>query len=382
MSPGPDLDGARRLARELGGARVPRTVPVALERAGDLVLGVDVRAAGAVPVTDVSAMDGWAVAGPGPWRLLDGGVVDRLRAGEAAAVSTGAPLPRGATAVVRTERGRLDADRLYAADPAAGADLRRRGEELTAGDVVLRRGQVLTPLRLGLAAAAGADAVHVVVAPRTVLLVTGDELTDSGADRPGRTRDSLSHLLPPLLHRLGADVQRTARAGDDPAVLRDVFAGPYRGTVDLVVTTGGTAHGPADHVRRVLGEVRARTVVGGAAVRPGAPGVLATVPDGPVVAALPGNPLAAVAALLVLVSPWLDGWLGRPADELPRVELTGHRPAPHPTSTRLVPARLRPGRAGAVPTGHDGPGMLRGLAEADGFVALAPDGLTRWLPLP
>ena len=402
----PDLDQARRLARELGAARVPRHVPVALERALDRVLAVEVRAVSHLPATDSSAMDGWAVAGPGPWRLVgavpgrtvaedgtggpggDGGAgrsgagaVARLTPGQACAVATGVPLPRGAQAVVRLERGAVDQGLLHAPEPVPGQDVRARGEELRAGEVVLARGERLTPARLGLAAAAGADTVHVVVEPRAVLLVTGDELVDSGGARPGRTRDSLSHVLPPLLHDLGADLARSARTGDDVQTLCDVFAGPYRSTVDLVVTTGGTARGPADHVRDALRDVGARTVVDGTVVRPGAPAALAVVPDGPVVLALPGSPLAAVAALLTLLAPLLDGWLGRPERALD--DLVPPAGVDAPTSgTRLLPARLVPGRAAAFATGHDGAGMLRGLAEADGLVALGSDGRSRWLPLP
>ncbi|WP_380163652.1 molybdopterin molybdotransferase MoeA [Jannaschia sp. R86511] len=378
----PDLDDARRAARDLGGARVPRHVPVSLERALGRVLAVDVRAASHLPVVDSAAMDGWAVSGPGPWRLV-GSAPAGVGPDQACAVATGEGLPRGAEAVVRLEAGLVDQGMLHAPAPPPGRDVRPRGEELTAGEVVLARGSTLGPARLGLAAAAGADTVHVVVEPRAVLLVTGDELVDSGAARPGRVRDSLSHLLPPVLHDLGADVARSARTGDDAATLRDVFAGPYRSTVDLVVTTGGTARGPADHVREALRDVGARTVVDATAVRPGGPAVLAVVPDGPVVLALPGNPLAAVAAVVTLLAPLLDGWLGRP-DE-PLVDLAvpaGAGPVPAGGGTRLLPARLVPGAREPVLLGHDGAGMLRGLAEADGFLAVGPDGRGRWLPLP
>ncbi|MGJ7442557.1 molybdopterin molybdotransferase MoeA [Aquipuribacter sp. MA13-6] len=432
----PDLDEARRLARELGGARVPRHVPVALERALGRVLAVDVRAASHVPAADSSAVDGWAVSGPGPWQLVgavqnrraedgaapdrradvgalssrrgdsgavphrragDGagsdcrvdaglgvgrsGAVERLGPGQACAVATGDALPRGADAALRREDGLVDQGRLHAPDPAAGRHVRTRGEELRAGEMVLGRGAVLTPARLGLVAAAGADTVHVVVEPRGVLLVLGDELSDSGTARPGRTRDSLSHVLPPVLHDLGVDLGRTARTGDDPQTLRDVFAGPYRSTVDLVVTTGGTGRGPADHVREALRDVGARTVVDGTVVRPGASAVLAVVPDGPVVLGLPGDPLASVAAVTTLLVPLLHGWLGRPDEPLPEVVRPEGADVPD-VGTRLLPARLVPGRGRPVPTGHDGAPMLRGLADAQGFVVLGVDGRCRWLTLP
>jgi molybdopterin molybdotransferase len=378
VSTAPGFDEARRLARDLGRARVPRSVPVALERAGGRVLAVEVRAGTDLPVAAVSAMDGWAVRGDGPWQVVES---QRLQPGQAARVGTGAALPAGAVAVVRDERARTEGATVSAPSPEPGTDVRPRGEEWRAGEVVADRGAVLTPLRLGVVAAAGADAVHVVVPPRTVLLVTGDELVASGLPRPGRTRDSLSHVLPPMLRACGVDLERAATAGDDVETLRDVFAGPYRSTVDLVVTSGGTARGAADHVRRALADVGARTVVAGTAVRPGAPAILATVPDGPVVAALPGNPLAAVAALVTLVQPLLASWLGRPDLEPAPVRWTGPGGALPRHGSRLVPARLQPG-GDAVRAGHDGPGMLRGLAAADGFVVCDADGRTRWVGLP
>jgi molybdopterin molybdotransferase len=361
-------------------------VPVGLERAHGRVLAVDARAAAAVPPVDVSAVDGWAVAGEGPWRVLGAAdlVGDRLGLGSATVVATGAPVPRGAQAVVRTEHGRVEDGLLRAPSPRPGADVRPRGEEMSAGEVVLARGTVLRPVALGLVAAAGLDSVHVVVAPRAALLVTGEELVVTGPSRPGRTRDSLSHVLPDLLVALGADLgpdlARTSTLGDDPAALADVLAGPYRATLDVVVVSGGTARGRGDHLRRVLGEVRARVVVDGVDVRPGAPALVATVPDGPVVVGLPGNPAAAVAATLLLVRPLLEGWLGVPGSEPEPVRLAGEVPAgPWP---RLLPARLDVATGTVHPLAHAGAAMLRGLAAADGMVLVERGGAARWVPLP
>lgn len=372
-------DAARQAATELGRSRLPRDTPTGLQRALGAVLAAEVRAIAHVPAADVSAMDGWAVSGQGPWRLVPA-QVQQLAGAEAAPVSTGMPVPRGAGAVVRLEHGQVDAGRLWAPEPVAGADVRAKGEEVRAGEVVLARGTVLTHARLGLAAAVGADSVRTVVAPRAVLLVTGDELVESGPPRPGRVRDSLSHVLPGMVGWLGADLDRVARCGDDAATLRDVFAGPYRSTVELVVTTGGTASGAADHVRRSLRDVGATLVADGIAARPGGPTLLAVVPDGPVVLALPGNPLAAVAGLMTLGTALLGGWLGVTDERLTEVRAPGVQP--HPGATRLLPARLDLAAGTAAPTGHHGPGMLRGLAGATGLLVVDPSGLTRWLPLP
>lgn len=380
MTRRPGFDEARRRAGELGGARVPRAVPVALERAVDRILAVEVRASTHVPPHDVAAAHGWAVRGDGPWQVVEGG---RLQPRQAAVVRSGSAVPRGTEAVVRREHARIDAGTVRAARPAPGSEVRTRGADLLAGAVVLARGSLLTPVRLGLAASAGVDAVHVVVPPRTVVLVCGDDLVGSGVPVDGKVRDVLGHLLPSLLHGLGADVERSARTGDDVETLHDVFAGPYRGTVDLVVTTGGTGDGSAGTVRTALAAAGARLVVDAPAVDPGGTALVATVPDGPVVVALPGHPVAAVAALVTLAEPLLTAWLGRTATHpepvlAPRV--AGHAAPPDGALTRLAPARLVAGRAEVGRVAEVG--GLGALVDATGVVVLDPDGGARWLPLP
>ncbi|WP_336921732.1 molybdopterin-binding protein [Aquipuribacter sp. SD81] len=385
------LDDAREAARALGTARVPRHVPVALERAHGRVLAVEVRAAGAVPPVDVAAVDGWAVAGAGPWRVLGAAEVvgDVLPPGAATVVVTGAPLPRGADRVVRDVDGSVSREAsdvpVLTLGRSTGRDhVRPRGQEMAAGEVVLPRGTVLRPLALGLAAAAGVDAVHVVVPPRTALLVTGEGLVGTGPSRPARTRDSLTHVLPDLLVALGADLghdlARTSRLGDDPDALADVLSGPYRSTVDVVVVSGGTGRGRGDHLRRVLGQVGAHVVVDGLDVRPGGSALLAAVPDGPVVVGLPGEPAGAVLATVLLAGPLLAGWLGAPVADLSPVRLAGEVPAgPWPCA---LPAALDLATGAARPLAHARAGMLRGLAACDGLVVVGAGGAARWLPLP
>ncbi|HUQ60114.1 molybdopterin molybdotransferase MoeA [Lentzea sp.] len=419
------------LARQTARAATPlETVELPLPDALGFALASGVRALTSQPTCDTSAMDGYAVAGPGPWtvvgRATTGDPVPdvRLRPGEAFGVATGAPVPSGADSVVPVERCTLvgaqllsecqhcdnrgsgvqarDAgedrpsggehqpttarglprpDRHHLASqypghdlpaaphlqgehqPANGKHIRRRGEDWSAGDELVPGGSTVTPAVLGLAAGAGHDTLLVHRRPRVTVLVTGDELLHQGPPRPGLVRDAIGPMLPGLLS--GADLLGTTHLPDDPAALTDALA---QDRADVVVTCGATSVGPADHLRRVLESLNAEILVGGVACRPGHPMLLAVLPDGRCVVGLPGNPFAALAAVLTLLGPLLDA-LGGHAE---RPAITAWLPDvnAHPRDTRLIPV-VRSG-TGVVPVGHDRPGSLWGAALADALAVVPP----------
>ncbi|MFI1014602.1 molybdopterin molybdotransferase MoeA [Streptomyces sp. NPDC020965] len=373
---------ARELAARTGRTGSPRTGRVPLERSLGRVLAAPLTALCDLPSFDTSAMDGWAVAGPGPWRVDDGsilaglGTLPPLEDGTAVRIATGARTPPGATAVMRAEYARLSPERrlLHAVRaPHPGEDIRPRGQECRVGDHLLPARSLVTPAVLGLAAAAGYDELLVAERPRVEVLVLGDELLSDGLPHEGLIRDALGPMISPWLSSLGADVIGTRRLGDDAdAVHRAVTTSD----ADLVLTTGGTAAGPVDHVHPVLRKVGAELLVDGVAVRPGHPMLLAALPtegDLPVrhLVGLPGNPLAAVSGLLTLAEPLLRGLTGLRAPLGYRVpvrdEVTGH-----PHDTRLVPFVYRDERL--VPLRYSGPAMLRGIAAADGLAVVPPGG--------
>src|SRR5262249_1515120 len=150
------------------------------------------------------------------------------------------------------------------------------GQECRRGDVLLPAGTRVTPPVVGLAAAAGYDELLVVDRPMVDVLVVGDELLDRGLPAPGRIRDALGPMLPPWLRALGAAASRGRRIPAQGAALLDAV---NASTADVVVTTGGTSHGPVDHLRGVLAELRAEMVVDAVAVRPGHPMLLARLGD-------------------------------------------------------------------------------------------------------
>ncbi|MFD3352273.1 molybdopterin molybdotransferase MoeA [Streptomyces fradiae] len=379
---------ARAAAARAGRATAARTRRVPLGQALGQVLAEPLTALTDLPPFDTSAMDGWAVAGPGPWEIRSGDSVlaghaelPALPDGVAVRIATGARVPAETTAVIRSEHARAEPGR--AGRPGAGQggghlharrevvpgqDIRPRGQECRTGDELVPAGTAVTPAVLGLAAAAGYDELATVEPPRVEVLVLGDELLTSGVPHDGLIRDALGPMLGPWLRALGAEVTAVRRVGDDAEALRRAVTGSG---ADLVVTTGGTAAGPVDHVHPVLRAAGADLLVDGVRVRPGHPMLLARLTASRHLVGLPGNPLAAVSGLLTLAEPMLRGLAGRRAPEPYRAPLRDAVQG-HPDDTRLVPVVLRAGRA--VPLHFAGPAMLRGLAAADGLAVVPPGG--------
>ncbi|MGA5040410.1 molybdopterin molybdotransferase MoeA [Streptomyces capoamus] len=368
---------ARETAARAARSRARRTpVSVPLGDALGLVLAAPLDALTDLPSFDTSAMDGWAVAGPGPWQVREEGVLaghaqpEPLTDGEAVRIATGARIPADTTAVLRSEHGRTDAQgRLHTTrEILHGQDIRPRGQECRSGDQLLPVGTLVTPAVLGLAAAAGYDTVTVVPRPRAEVLVLGDELLTEGLPHDGLIRDALGPMLPSWLRALGAEVVAVRRIGDDAKALQRAVT---RSEADLIVTTGGTASGPVDHVHPVLERVGAELLVDGVKVRPGHPMLLARTKDHQHLVGLPGNPLAAVSGLLTLAEPLLRTLAAHPAPEPYTLPLREAAQG-HPHDTRLIPVVLRGDHA--VPLHYNGPAMLRGIAAADALAVVPPGG--------
>ncbi|MFK8847779.1 molybdopterin molybdotransferase MoeA [Streptomyces sp. Ac-502] len=395
----------------LGSAALGRTLAEPLVALTDL------------PSFDTSAMDGWAVAGPGPWHLAartrpderEHGILaghepsEGVADGDAVPIATGARVPPGATAVLRSEHGEVrvrstGGAQLYAPAPVPhGQDIRPRGQECRRGDQLLPAGALVTPAVLGLAAAAGYDALTAYARPRVEVLVLGDELLGSGLPAEGLIRDALGPMITPWLRALGAEAGPPRHLGDDAEMLYDALASSE---ADLVITTGGTASGPVDHVHPTLRRLGAEVLVDGVTVRPGHPMLLARIPDhshhpgqqghpgqpdhpghptpGRLLVGLPGNPLAAVSGLLTLAEPALRTLAARRRLPSYRAPLTADVPG-HPHDTRLVPVAFRDGAAdegdgdggAVVPLRFSGPAMLRGIAAADAMAVVPPGGAAR-----
>lgn len=324
----------------------------------------------ALPPWDIAAMDGFAVAGSGPWALVgevlagdaaDGG----LRPGQAVAIATGARLPAGTTAVLQVEHAEQRAGLVHG-EVEQGRHVRRAGEECAAGQELLPTGTAVTGTVLGLAAACGHDDLLVRLPPDVLALVTGDELLADGLPRAGRVRDALGPQLPRLVAAHGGRLAGLSHLRDESDLLRKAVDAAE---VPVVVVTGASSAGPADHLRPVLADLGAELLVDGVACRPGHPQLLARLTDGRFVVGLPGNPLAALVAAATVLAPLLAGLTGRElrSDRA----LAGQALPASPSGTRLVPVRRDGLHVAPVP--GTGAGMLRGAALADALAVVPPD---------
>lgn len=366
---------ARELAYEL--CRAAESVEVALDDALGLALAEPVIALSDLPAFDTASMDGWAVTeGAGPWQIasttvLAGEVPAPLTPGSAVGIATGAALPDGAHAVVRSEHAILEGDSLHLLPqilpPKEGMDIRRQAEEAQRGTELLAAGVSLTPPKLGLVAAGGHDSLVVRPAPTVDVFIMGDELLSQGPSGGGRLRDSLRPQVVGWLASVGARPGTIALLPDTALATVEAIRAS---TADLVMTTGGTARGPVDQLHPALEELAATIVVDQVAVRPGHPMVLATIDGLRPLIGLPGNPLAAAVGFVTLAWPMIDRLRGLPFAEPGRAILLTDITAP-PHAHRLLPSLLS--HDGVRPLMHHGPAMLSGLAAAD-CLAIAPPG--------
>ncbi|MFF5071542.1 molybdopterin molybdotransferase MoeA [Micromonospora olivasterospora] len=377
-----DWAEARERAYAAGLAAALPAVDRPLADADGLTLAEPLAPRTDLPAFPTSSVDGWAVRGEGPWRI-----VGRVLAGNSppplaedgttAEIATGAMVPEGVTAIVRVEESTRTADGRITGRPRPQPEWRRPGEEAYAGEELLPAGTPVDPALIGLAASCGHDTLRVRRAPRAALLVFGDELLTSGPPAAGRVRDALGPAVPAWLRRYGCEV-RPADVTGPVADTLPAHVGALRTALadaDLVCTTGGTMHGPVDHLHPALAELGAEYVVNTVAVRPGFPMLLArlTGPEGRTrfVAGLPGNPQSAIVALVSLVAPLLAGLAGRPQPVLPHAALAEPVPG-RGDYTHLALVRLDRVAGTAHPVRHVGSAMLRGLAGADGFAVVRP----------
>lgn len=370
---------AYRCAVPLPSATTSLDMAVGCAVAQDVIARMD------LPHYASSAMDGWAINGTGPWTVVGSG--RRLSAGQASVIATGGLIPAGATDVLRKESGRMDDGGLLTLLPDAkpgetvpGRHIRPAGEEATAGDILIPAGTVLNPAHLALAAVAGHDNVLVQRKPGVAVVLTGSEVITSGEPAPGQVRDAFGPQLNAVIPQLGGIALGQTRIGDSYDEWLAALAGAGAGQrPDVTITTGGTGKSGTDHFRPAVEALGGRLLLDGVAMRPGHPAVMAELPDGRFIIGLPGNPLAAMLALMTLGEPLLAALGNRPFRAATPM-LSGADIEPVPGKTRLMPCSIVHGLV--FPASHTGPGMMRGLAWADGYMAVPPEGAAAGEPVP
>lgn len=379
----PSWDKAREVAANLANiVRLGATEIVAIHESCNRVIAVDAKSLVELPTYRTSAMDGYVVAGSGPWKLIGeikAGVPfqGKLASGQALGIATGAVIPDGAFGILRWENAKVN-DNQISGETSKEKDFRPAGEEAKLNEILITKGSTLTPAMVGLLASAGYDEIEVAKRPTVGLLLLGDEIQLAGLPKDGFVRDSLGPQIPLWLEKLGCEILQVEYVSDKLDLTISAIDKASK-RFDILVTTGGTADGPRDFLHTAIAKLEGVLHVDKVAVRPGHPQLLATVNSKPLIG-LPGNPQSAVVALLTLGAPLINSILGKPNLPLPVISSDDLFDA-QPGFTRLV--------LGTLDKGHFkmgkylGSAMLRSLAHAEGFaVCTNPPTTLRWLGLP
>jgi len=283
------------------------------------VLAQDLVSALQVPPCDNSAMDGYALRCadllkhgsvlPVSQRIAAGAAGAPLQPGTAARIFTGAPVPPGADAVVMQEECMTldDGSVRVQAAPRLGQNIRRAGEDITQGAVVLQAGTRLTPAALGLAASIGMDRLPVARRPRVALFSTGDELVMPGdvpprQMPPGAIYNSNRFFLRALLQRMGCEVTDCGIVPDQRDATLDALRTASTGH-DVILTSGGVSVGEEDHIKPAV-QALGRLDLWQIAIKPGKPFACGQVGQAHFLG-LPGNPVASFITFLLLVRPFV-----------------------------------------------------------------------------
>jgi gephyrin len=368
---------------------------VGLHEAAGLILAADVFAPEPLPPFPAAIVDGYAVFaadGPGDYPIAGevraGRVANfTVKPGSVAYITTGAPAPPGADAVVMVE----ETERLFSADGRSlvriksrlqpGANVRPVGIDIMAGEQVLGAGERLGPGEIGLLATVGAARVMVYPRPRVALLSTGDELVEP--DQPigaGQIRDSNRAMLRAAIAANGGIPLDLGIAGDSQEQLEERI---HRGLTeaDVLISSGGVSMGDLDLIKPLL-EHAGRVHFGRIRMKPGKPLTFATAEVSgrrKLIFGLPGNPVSSLVTFFLMAAPAMRKLAGWPDPHLPRVQahlaqplpLDPHRPEYHRATLRWESA-LNGGRGGflAASTGSQASSRLLSARTANALLEL------------
>lgn len=345
---------------------------IASEAALGRYLAEDLHAARTQPPADLSAMDGYAICGDGPWQRIGESragapFAGALAPGQCVRISTGAHVPQGADRVLLQEDAQVAGDVISTpAAPPAGRHIRARGFDFQSGDRLLERGTVMTPARIALAIAAGRSTLAVARPVRVAILDTGDELAaDPSACAPHQIPASNGAMLAAMLAPLGCEVIRLGPVGDDHGALAAALAKAQ--SADILITSGGASVGDHDLVQAALARWGAQIAFWRVAIKPGKPMMVATRPSAgapQLVIGLPGNPVSCFVTAFLFALPVVRASMGAAAPLPQRANMVTRDDLPMVGKRREF-LRAQRGPAGVSLVGSQDSSALASLAAAD-----------------
>lgn len=332
------------------------------------------------PAANLSAMDGYAVRSPdlpGPWHVVGESAAGRpfagtIGPGEAARISTGAMIPKGADCVVVQEDVARDGGRLTltGTGPAApGAHIRRAGHDFAAGEQLADTGSIIDARLIALAAMAGHGALGVHRAPRIAILSTGDELVPPGEALPSPAHIPASNgvMLASLLSALPCDLTVPPLLPDDRATIAAALEAQSQ--TDIILTTGGASVGDHDLIQPALADCGGTVDFWRIAMRPGKPVMVGRLGDA-IVLGLPGNPVSAYVTATLLLLPLVRKMLGyQVLAPIISQALAGESFPATGSRQDFVRARWQDGRL--IRLGNQDSGALLALHQAEALVVRA-----------
>ncbi|MFZ5467343.1 MAG: gephyrin-like molybdotransferase Glp [Pseudomonadota bacterium] len=374
-----DFASARALLIEAAHP-IERRATLPIEACLGRVLAGDARALSDSPPTDVSTLDGYAIATRDlaqagetrlqvAQRIAAGQTGMPLQPGEAARIFTGASLPPGADAIIAQEATRReDEDVIFNYRPAPFEDVRRQGADFRAGDVLVHAGTRLGPAHLGLAASGGLATLEVRDRLRVALLTTGDEVIPPGQPlAPGHIYNANAPMLRGLLEGLGCTISHAAHLPDDLKATRAILE-RLAGECDAILTSGGVSVGEEDHVKAAVESLGALDLWK-VRMKPGKPLAFGRVAGTPFIG-LPGNPVSGFATFLLFARPFLLARMGASVPPLRSLRLPAAFARPVASDRREF-ARARIGADQRVELYvNQGSGILSSLAWADALAEI------------
>jgi putative molybdopterin biosynthesis protein len=387
----PTLDDARRIVRKHLTLKTLTDEEIPIYKAFNRVLARDTVATLDVPPFDRSTADGYAINAEDTFEAEENKPVKlrvcgkanagetskaEVKPGTAVEIVTGAPIPKGASAVVMLEETELQRDELYVHSATFdGENVMKAGSDIRKGETILTNGTLLRSGEIGILAAVGFAKVKVYAIPRIAILSTGAEVVKPGRKLlPGKIYDTNAYSLAAAVTESGARPIQFGVVPDRMARIQNALRKALA-SADLVIASGGVSVGPKDLMPRALDSLgKPGVIVSGMAIKPGKPATVALIGD-KMVFSLPGHPTSALLVYYLLVQPVVQTMAGRRPDEPSKVKAI--------TSMRLFPARGRRTfimvtlkkdsaerlLAEPVPSGLSG--AITTLAKADGFIEIA-----------
>jgi molybdopterin molybdotransferase len=359
---------------------IDRTESIIVSEAVNRVLAEDITADRSVPPFDRSAMDGYAVIAEDTFNAGDREVLLQLdgaiHAGEVSGIeitkghciqiATGSPKPPGADAIVMVEYTEKQGNNVLITRPVyPGANISKLGEDIKKGDVVLRKGALLTPAKVGALAALGRTKVEVYQKPKVSVIATGTEIVQPGEPlHPGQIYDVNSFTLEAILKKNGVIVQRYPVITDDPKLLREGIEKALDS--DIVVLSGGSSVGERDLLAGIL-EDMGRVLFHGVQIKPGKPTLFGTI-NGKAVFGMPGFPTSCLSNAHIFLVPAIRKMARLPSstERTMRAKM-GKRIVSSSGRKQFLTVRVENGIAYPA---FKHSGAITSMAQADGYVIL------------